>query len=142
MNNFINLNNISNTELFISLCVNEINKLPENSDLKKNINSSRSRYTESLSFEYYLKMILIASNLKNWKLLASLKECKSDAKNHFKTIYNKFLYWSKKNIFKNAFENFQNNNSKTTLMLIDATCINNLNGKENITINPEYKKKK
>lgn len=65
---------------------------------------------------------------------------------NYKSIYNQFLRWSKKKYFKLAFDNYLNNNkekiNKEKTQIIDATVCSNKYGSENVTINPEYKKKK
>ena len=81
------------------------------------------------------------NNINQWSFLSELKSYNSNSKYHYKTIYNKFREWSNKNIFKNAFYNYYFKPS-TNLLLIDATSINNKYGSENITLNPELKKKK
>ena len=118
----------------IDLCLIEINKLNEN--------INRNRYKVKYSDRYYLNFILLILNdVNNWFFISKLKDYNSNFKYHYKTIYNKFLYWSKKDIFKNAFYNFTFK-KHTNLLLIDATSINNKFGSESIVINPEYKKKK
>ena len=94
-------------------------------------------------FEYNLILILhVKNNLNNWKILQSLIICH----NNYKSIYNQFLRWTKKDIFKNAYENNNLKNiniiNQDQDVLLDATCINNKYGGENVTINPEYTKKK
>ena len=61
------------------------------------------------------------------------------SKNHFKTIYNKFRYWSNLGIFKNTFLN-SIGHITTNCLIRDATSINNKQGVQNIGINPEQKK--
>lgn len=108
--------------------------------LKKYIFSERIfKYT----IEYNLILILqVKNNLNNWKILQSLILCH----NNYKSIYNQFLRWSKKKYFKLAFDNYLNNNkekiNKEKTQIIDATVCSNKYGSENVTINPEYKKKK
>lgn len=122
-----------NQEL-IKLCLIEINKL------NKNIN--KNRYKVKYSDEYYLNFILYMLNdINRWSFISKLKDYNSNFKFHYKTIYNKFVYWSKKDIFKNAFYNYRFK-SNTNLLLIDATSINNKYGSESLIINPELKKKK
>ena len=119
---------------FIKLCLIEINELNKNID--------RNRYKVKYSNEYYLNFIFyVLNDINKWSFIVNLKGYDSKFKFHYKTIYNKFLFWSKNNIFKNAFYNyfFKKN---TNLLLIDATSINNKYGSECIIINPEYKKKK
>lgn len=118
----------------IKLCLIEIDKL--------NINIDRNRYKVKYSNEYYLNFIYYMLNdITKWFFITKLKEYNSDYKYHYKTIYNKYIYWSKNNIFKNAFYNYHFKSS-TNLLLIDATSINNKYGSEQVVINPEYKKKK
>ncbi len=117
----------------IELCLIEIDKL--------NINIDKNRYKSKYTNEYYLNFIFyILNDINKWSFTTKLKEWHTSFKYHYKTIYNKFLYWSKNFIFKKAFYNYLFNNN-TNLLLIDATLINNKYGSENIVINPEYKKK-
>lgn len=81
------------------------------------------------------------NDINRWSFISKLKDYNSNFKFHYKTIYNKFVYWSKKDIFKNAFYNYRFK-SNTNLLLIDATSINNKYGSESLIINPELKKKK
>lgn len=118
----------------IELCLIEINKLNKNID--------RKRYKVKYSDEYYLNFIFhVLNDINKWSFIVNLKNYNSKFKFHYKTIYNKFLYWSKNNIFKNAFYNYFFK-SNTNLLLIDATSINNKYGSECVVLNPEYKKKK
>lgn len=118
----------------IKLCLIEINKL------NKNIN--RIRYKIKYTNEYYLNFIFCMLNdINRWSFIVNLKGYNSKFKFHYKTIYNKFLFWSKNKVFYNAFYNYHYKKN-TNLLLIDATSINNKYGSESIVINPEYKKKK
>lgn len=118
----------------IELCLIEINKL--------NVNIDKNRYKSKYTNEYYLNFIFYMLNdINKWSFITKLKEYNSSFKYHYKTIYNKFLYWSKNFVFKKAFYNYLFNNN-TNLLLIDTTSINNKFGTEDIVINPEYKKKK
>lgn len=118
----------------IELCLIEIDKL--------NININKNRYKSKYTNEYYLNFIFyILNDINKWSFITKLKEYNSPFKYHYKTIYNKFLYWSNNSVFKNAFYNYLFN-SNTNLLLIDSTSINNKYGSEDIVINPEYKKKK
>ena len=83
----------------------------------------------------------VLNDINSWSVLHKLKEHTSNKKFHYKTIYNKFRFWSNKNIFKNAFYNYFYKNN-TNLLLIDAISINNKYDFECLGINPEYKKKK
>lgn len=123
-----------NFDKLINLCIVEINKI--------NININKNRYISKYSNYYYLSMIFyVLNDINSWSVLHKLKEHTSNKKFHYKTIYNKFRFWSNKNIFKNAFYNYFYKNN-TNLLLIDATSINNKYGSECLGINPEYKKKK
>lgn len=108
--------------------------------IKKHLYSERMfKYT----IEYNLILILhVKNNLNNWKILQSLILCH----NNYKSIYNQFLRWSKKDYFKLAFENYLNKNiekiNKDNVQIIDASACFNKYGSENIAVNPEYKKKK
>ena len=120
---------------FKKLCLIEINKLNEHID--------RKRYKVKYSDEYYLNFIFYMLNdINKCSFIVKLKDYNSKFKYHYKTIYNKFIYWSKNKVFYNAFYNYHFKQN-TNLLLIDATSINNNKyGSECIVINPEYKKKK
>ena len=105
-------------------------------------------YEITYTNEYYLDMILyLLNDVNNWKFLTKIEgygfnlEKKNIPKYHYKTIYNKYVYWIKKDIFKKAFYNYFYKKN-TNLLLLDATSIVNKYGYENITVNQEYKKKK
>lgn len=117
-----------NSEL-IKLCLIEINELNKNID--------RNRYKVKYTDEYYLNFIFyILNDINRWSFIVNLKDYNSKFKFHYKTIYNKFLFWSKNKVFYNAFYNFHFKRN-TNLLLI-----NNKYGSECIVINPEYRKKK
>jgi len=116
------------------LCLIEIDKLNKNID--------RKRYKVKYSDEYYLNFIFyILNDINRWSFIVNLKDYNSKFKFHYKTIYNKFLFWSKNKVFYHAFYNYYFKQN-TNLLLIDATSINNKYGSEYIVINPEYRKKK
>jgi hypothetical protein len=122
-----------NIEL-IKLCLIEINKLNKNIDIK--------RYKVKYSDEYYLNFIFYMLNdVNKWSFIVKLKDHNSTFKFHYKTVYNKFVYWSKNKIFFNAFYNYHFKQN-TNLLLIDVASINNKYGSQFVVINPEYKKKK
>ena len=106
--------------------------------------NKKSKYSDrqvTYCIEYYLILILhVKNNLNNWKILQSLILCCSP----YKSIYNQFLRWSKKNLFYNAYYNnlTKNNVLINNIHIIDASSCSNKYGSENVTINPEYKKKK
>jgi hypothetical protein len=66
------------------------------------------------------------------------------AKNHYKTIENKYRKWCKDDIFETAFQTIINEKmiKKSAKLIIDATFINNKYGIENIGLNTDNKKKK
>jgi hypothetical protein len=94
--------------------------------------------------EYTLILILyVKNNLNNWSMLQSLIICH----NNYKVTYAQFLRWSKKGLFEQCYKvnvikniEFININEDESV-LIDATSISNKYGSENVTMNPEYKKK-
>jgi len=143
----------------LKLCLIEINKLNKNID--------RNRYKVKYCDEYYLNFIFYMLNdINRWSFISKLKGYNSKFKYtqeiilykiisgahqkfnkvkffgcHYKTIYNKFMLWTKNKVFYNAFYNYYFKHN-TNLLLIDATSINNKYGSECIVINPEYRKKK
>jgi len=97
----------------IKLCLIEINKL--------NINIDKNRYKVKYSNIYYLNFIFyVLNDINNWFFISKLKDYNSKYKYHYKSIYNKFLHWSKNNVFKNAFYNYHFKLNRK-LLLIDAT---------------------
>ena len=84
---------------FKKLCLISINKLNEHID--------RKRYRVKYSDEYYLNFIFYMLNdINKWSFIVKLKDYNSKFKYHYKTIYNKFVYWSNNNVFYNAFYNY------------------------------------
>ena len=105
-------------------------------------------YKVKYSNKYYLDMMMyLLNDINNWSFLKNIQgygeylKREVVPKYHYKTIQNKFNYWTDKGIFKNAF-NKLNSNENFNMLFIDSTSITNKYGSENITINPEYKKKK
>jgi hypothetical protein len=90
-------------------------------------------------------MMNLLNNVNNWSFLKKIKGYGENniniPKNHFQTIKNKFNLWTKKLVFFNAFNKYENINKNTNLLYIDATSIYNKKGSENLIINPENKKK-
>ena len=83
----------------MKLCLIEINKL------NKNIN--RKSYKVKYNNRYYLTFIFyIFNDINRWSFILNLKEYDSKFKFYSKTIYNKFLFWTKNNIFFNPFYNY------------------------------------
>ena len=83
--------------------------------------------------EYYLtNFVYILNDVNKW---SSLRFINKDAKcNHWKSIYNEFLKWSKDNIFEKAFQLLLSKEyfklskvrrNKKINLFIDATKINN-----------------
>ena len=111
-------------------------------------NSKTKKYKIKYSNEYYVNMMMfLLKDVNNWYFLKNIKgygnvNLTTDAvpKYHYKTIQNKFNYWTKKDIFKKAFENIKYD-IQSNILIIDSTSINNKYGSENLIINPEYKKK-
>ena len=66
------------------------------------------------------------------------------AKNHYKTIENKYRKWCKDDIFEIAFQTIINDRmiKKSAKLIIDSTFINNKYGVEDIGLNTDNKKKK
>lgn len=123
---------INNDIQFFNYFLEEINRLSPNKRKTKFDNA------------YYLKHIInVLTDDSNW---APLQRLFPNNPYHYKTIYNKFLMWSKLGLFEIIFNNFLNSNYKikdeNLFLLIDSTLINNLNGKELIDVNPTYQKKK
>ena len=133
-------------------------------NIKNNINKMcKGNYKVTYCLEYKLILILhLKNDFANWK---SLNKCifyepNKTTKDHYKTIYRQYRYWSSKGIFKQAFYDTVpvNNNiindsdsdianddffiidSKKDLF-IDATFISNKYGSEDVVINPELTKK-
>jgi hypothetical protein len=105
-------------------------------------------YNVLYSNKYYLNMMMYMLNdINNWKCLKQIDGYGNNInknkipKTHYRSIYNKYLYWIKKNIFYNAFYNYICHKN-TNILLLDATSICNKYGSENVSINPEYTKKK
>ena len=106
--------------------------------------SNKLKYSDkkvTYSPEYYLILILhVKNNMNNWKSLQKLLLCHSP----YKSIYNQFLRWSHKDLLEKIFKKYLNKNIEKIkdIQIIDASSISNLYGSENVTINPEYTKKK
>ena len=64
-------------------------------------------------------------------------------KNHYKSIYKKFLLYTKNKIFEKVFIDSCNNKcvSSNNNLLIDACSFSNKYGSENVSVNCEYTKK-
>lgn len=108
----------------------------------------KKHYTVKYSNKYYLDMMLyLLNDINNWSFLKNIQGYGENFKKedipkyHYKTIQNKFNYWTKKGIFKNAFNKLKTD-KHFNMLFIDSTSSNNKYGSENITINPEYTKKK
>jgi hypothetical protein len=151
--NFIKDKNIKFNDLLICIRndTKKINKILELLNIDNVFfNELNNTVSEKLKFsdriikycsEYYLILIIqVKNNSNNWKYLTYNILCH----NPYKSIYNQFLRWSNKNFFKKAFNNFNDKHIKkiNKIHIIDSTNISNKYGNENVTINPEYKKKK
>lgn len=108
----------------------------------------KSIRTPKYSNEYYLYYIsLVLTDLQKWDSLKLLFEDKK--KNHYKTIQDIHLKWSKLNIYEDVYKIILNKYSKMNLkrsanlvLYIDSTDIYNKNGCENIGYGHDPKKKK
>lgn len=102
------------------------------------------------SIDYYLTNIIhVLKDANSWKSLQTLNVVKGKI-NHYKTINDKFLEWSKKGIFKEAYKRLLLKGSFTELnkypnkdldLFIDSSQINNKGGKELIAHGMNKKKK-
>jgi hypothetical protein len=45
------------------------------------------------------------NDINRWSFISKLKGYNSKFKYYYKTIYNKFMYWTKNKVFHNAFYN-------------------------------------
>ena len=99
------------------------------------------------SNEYLLNNILECNlNYQSWsKYGRALNKYTQLPKFHNKYLNEIYVRWSSLGIFKVAYKNIINDNlNYDTINLklnTDVTCISNMNGKEQIEINPEYVKK-
>jgi len=103
-----------------------------------------NNHTKKYSHEYYLFNILSMLNKNNqWSSLKYNFIYDSTYKNHYKSIYKKFLLYSKKNVFENVFIDSTNDNLvlSNNNLLIDACSFSNKYGSENVSVNCEYTKK-
>jgi hypothetical protein len=97
--------------------------------------------------EYLMSFIKVLKTITKWE---GLRSADDKYPNHWKSVYNEFNKWTKDGIFNTAFDIFVKNNyfklnkirnNRRITMFIDATKINNLRGREGITMNNEYRKK-
>lgn len=99
------------------------------------------------SNEYFLhNMCFMLNNHVSWTSLSTQHEGKP--KNHYKTIYHKFVLWRNNNIFKDAYDKILKkyclkdiNSTSTINLFIDSTSIANKSGIELINFNETRKKK-
>lgn len=132
------------------------------------INNLKGNYCLDYCNEYKLFLIMhIYDDICKWKGLTRLSYyCpKSNKAKHYETLRTQFERWSRKDIFKNVFNDIQPYENKINMIIednkeiieihntkytidilkdffIDSIAINNLRGSENIVIYPEYTKKK
>jgi hypothetical protein len=120
--------------------------------LKCILEVAKLQYPEKRKRKYELKDYLVAfmKALKTVTKWEGLHNYNDNYKYHWKSIYNEFNKWSKDGIFNTAFDLFVKNNyfrlnrvrkNRRITMFVDATKINNLRGREGITMNNEYRKK-
>lgn len=103
------------------------------------------------SNEYFLiHFQYILQDVTRWKSLTITITYHQEHTYHYKYINQVFNKWSSKNVFELAYNKllhfyyFSNTNilhSRKLGLFIDAFFVNNLCGTENVTKNPEYKKK-
>lgn len=103
------------------------------------------------SAKYYLdKFLLVLDDVTKWKSLKVTEGFNDKKEYHYKTIQNKFMEWTKHNVFQKAYSNFLNNNyftkikstkTKKIKTFTDVTCINNKLGRSNVGVHPELHKK-
>lgn len=104
--------------------------------------------TPKYSNEYYLYYItLVLTDLQKWESLKLLHEDKKE--NHYKTIQDVHLRWSRLNIYEDTYKIILNKYSKINLkrsanlvLYIDSTDIYNKKGCENVGYGQDPKKKK
>jgi len=104
------------------------------------MNNHKKKY----SHEYYLINILSMLNKNNqWSSLKYNFFYDHTCKNHYKSIYKKFLLYTKNKIFEKVFIDSCNNKcvSSNNNLLIDACSFSNKYGSENVSVNCEYTKK-
>ncbi len=124
------------------LLLDEINIINKQNIAKRLALNTKKTYKIKYSDEYYLDCILeVLQSITSWKVLQKLTICKSNSEFHYKTIENKYRTWASQNVFINAFNKYLSV-SKSNLLYVDATPINNKGGSENITLQVENKKKK
>ena len=95
---------------------------------------------------YYLyNIILVLTELQTWKSLKLLHINK--CANHYKTIQDKHLIWSKLNLYELTYKNLNEKyhqqklkKSSNLTLFIDSTNIYNKNGQENIGYGENFKK--
>ena len=103
------------------------------------------------SNEYYLTNILeMLNDINKWNTLKKMNIHQpviingKIAKNHYKTIENKYRKWCNDGIFETAFQSIINERmiKKSAKLMIDSTFINNKYGVEDIGLNTDNKKKR
>ena len=92
-------------------------------------------------------IILATKEFLSWKSFGRIINSFTDThKYHYKYISQIYRLWCKNNVFKKAYTRYLrdvniNTNSNTIELTCDITCISNLNGIDNVGLNPEYTKK-
>jgi len=105
----------------------------------------------SYSNEYYLYYItIVLTDVQTWNSLNKLfdERTQKTPKNHYKTIEDKHLDWSKLNIYEDSYKKILQNNNKLDLkrsknlnLFIDSSDVYNKNGHENVGYGCNPKKK-
>ena len=83
-------------------------------------------YKVKYSNKYYLDMMMyLLNDINNWSFLKNIQgygeylKREVVPKYHYKTIQNKFNYWTNKGIFKNAFNKLKSNENFNMLFIND-----------------------
>lgn len=110
------------------------------------------KHKRQYSDEHFLIFFeLMLKDYNYWKSLTTCRYYPENKKNHYKYINEIYNLWCDKNIFYNAYHKLFNDTyygfkkiKKSTYinLFIDSTFVTNKYGQENITFNPQYKKKK
>lgn len=111
-----------------------------------NIKCSSKRTPTYTNIYYLYNIVLVLTDLKKWESLQLLYE--NSCENHYKTIQDKHLEWSRLNIYEDAYNLLLKKyklpilkNSSNFVLYIDSTLSYNKNGSECIGYGQNPKKK-